>query len=194
MCGAKESTAPVTLKKPALSSITNTAKGITIKWKKVTNAADYQVYRKTGSGKWSKVKTVKGLSWTDTKTKNGTKYQYRIYAHKGSVKSTASAAKTIYRLVTKNLTSAKNLKGKKLSLKWAKNTKASGYQIQYATNSKFSKAKSKLVTGGKKSSITLTKLKKGKNYWVRIRSYKKVSSKTKCYSAWSKVKKVKIKK
>ncbi len=194
LCGAKESTAPVTLKKPALSSITNTAKGITIKWKKVTNAADYQVYRKTGSGKWSKVKTVKGLSWTDTKTKNGTKYQYRIYAHKGSVKSTASAAKTIYRLVTKNLTSAKNLKGKKLSLKWAKNTKASGYQIQYATNSKFSKAKSKLVTGGKKSSITLTKLKKGKNYWVRIRSYKKVSSKTKCYSAWSKVKKVKIKK
>ena len=194
LCGAKEPSAPITLKKPALSSVTNVTKGITIKWKKVANAANYQVYRKAGSGKWSKVKTVTGLSWTDTKAKNGTKYQYRIYACKGSVKSPVSATKTTYRLVTKNLTSAKNLKGKKLSLKWAKNTKASGYQIQYATNSKFSKAKSKLVSGGKKSSITLTKLKKGKNYWVRIRSYKKVTSKTKCYSAWSKVKKVKIKK
>ena len=95
---------------------------------------------------------------------------------------------------TTKLKSAKNVKGKKLVVKWAKNTAGNGYQIQYSTSKKFAKGnKTKTISKNKTTSYTIKKLKKKKTYYVRIRTYKKVSGKT-YYSGWSSVKKVKIKK
>ena len=92
------------------------------------------------------------------------------------------------------LKSAKNAKGKKLVVKWKKNTAGNGYQIQYSTSKKFAKGnKTKTIRKNKTTSYTIKKLKKKKTYYVRIRTYKKVSEKT-YYSEWSSVKKVKIKK
>lgn len=92
------------------------------------------------------------------------------------------------------LKSAKNAKGKKLVVKWKKNTAGNGYQIQYSTSKKFAKGnKTKTISKNKTTSYTIKKLKKKKTYYVRIRTYKKVSGKT-YYSGWSSVKKVKIKK
>ena len=92
------------------------------------------------------------------------------------------------------LKSAKNAKGKKLVVKWKKNTAGNGYQIQYSTSKKFAKGnKTKTISKNKTTSYTIKKLKKKKTYYVRIRTYKKVSEKT-YYSEWSSVKKVKIKK
>ena len=92
------------------------------------------------------------------------------------------------------LKSAKNAKGKKLVVKWKKNTAGNGYQIQYSTSKKFAKGnKTKTISKSKTTSYTIKKLKKKKTYYVRIRTYKKVSEKT-YYSEWSSVKKVKIKK
>ena len=77
------------------------------------------------------------------------------------------------------------VKGKKLAVKWAKDKMASGYQVQVSTDKKFKKGvKSKNLP---KTSCTFTKLKTGKKYYVRIRSYKK-SGKETLYSAWSKAK------
>ncbi|MCC8107038.1 MAG: hypothetical protein LIO99_13740 [Clostridiales bacterium] len=53
--------------------------------------------------------------------------------------------------------------------------------------------KTKKVSGASKTSVKLSGLKKGKTYYVRIRTYKKVNGKT-YYSAWSSKKTVKIKK
>lgn len=212
-CGAKNSQGPegpqtpenpgaqnpsVSLQKPVVSKLENAGKGVKINWKKVSDASGYYVERKTGNGKWQSVKTiskVSATSWTDTKaSKNGQKYQYRVYAYRGSVKSAASSAKTIYRLTAKNITGLKNVNGKKIQLKWSKNTKAGGYEIQYALNSKFSKAKKMNVSGGAKSSkIISSGLQKGRKYYIRIRNYKK-SGKTKYYSCWSKVKSIKVSK
>lgn len=90
------------------------------------------------------------------------------------------------------LSSVKNLKGKKMQIKWKKNTAGHGYQIQYSTSSKFAKGnKTKTISKNKTTSYTATKLTKKKTYYVRIRTYKKVSGKT-YYSGWSSVKKVKI--
>ena len=90
--------------------------------------------------------------------------------------------------------SAKNAKGKKIVVKWKKNTAGNGYQIQYSTSKKFAKGnKTKTISKNKTTSYTIKKLKKKKTYYVRIRTYKKVSGKT-YYSEWSSVKKVKIKK
>lgn len=92
------------------------------------------------------------------------------------------------------LKSAKNAKGKKLVVKWKKNTAGNGYQIQYSTSKKFAKGnKTETISKNKTTSYTIKKLKKKKTYYVRIRTYKKVSEKT-YYSEWSSVKKVKIKK
>ncbi len=76
-------------------------------------------------------------------------------------------------------------KGKKLAVKWAKDKMASGYQVQVSTAKNFKQnLKTKKVT---KTSYTFTKLKTGKRYYVRIRSYKKTNKET-LYGAWSKVK------
>lgn len=88
----------------------------------------------------------------------------------------------------------KNSAGKRILVTWKKNAKASGYEIQYSTNRRFvgsvKIAKIKKASTTKK---TLSKLKKGKAYYVRIRVYKIVSG-AKYYSKWSGRKRVKVKK
>ena len=88
------------------------------------------------------------------------------------------------------LKSVKNNKKKAVTVKWSKNSKASGFELQYSLKKNFKTKKQINVTGTKKK---ISKLKKGKVYYIRIRSYKFTDSK-KEYSAWSQVKKVKIKK
>ena len=87
--------------------------------------------------------------------------------------------------------SAKNIKGKKLKATWKKVSGAKGYEVQYSLDKKFKKAKTKTKTT-KKTTITFTKLKKSKIYYVRVRAYKTNAKGKKVYGAWSKVKKVKI--
>lgn len=179
---------------PVISGVVNSRKGVSIRWNKADNATNYQVYRKKGKGKWRLATTTSAVSFTDAKANsNGAIYQYRIYALAGSLRSQVSDIKTIYRLTVPKMKSVKNVKGRKLSLKWVKNAKAKGYVVQYSTTKNFSKEKTitKIVRSSKKTSKTFSKLKKGKKYNVRIRSCKG-SGKSKSYSVWSKVKTVKI--
>ncbi|MCD7837940.1 MAG: fibronectin type III domain-containing protein, partial [Clostridiales bacterium] len=179
-----------------ITSLVNRANGIKVTWNAVDNATSYQIYRKIGSGSWKKVKTTSATSWTDTAaTKNGTKYQYKVYAVNSAGKSSASATKTIYRLTAKHFTRAKNVSGKKISLKWTRNTKATGYVIEYSTSKSFTSSTTKTVKvkGNKNVTTTLKNLKKGKTYYIRMRAYKTSGSVT-SYAGWSKVKTVKVKK
>lgn len=93
------------------------------------------------------------------------------------------------------IVSAKSAASGKITVKWKKNTKVSGYEIQYSTSKKFAKAgtKSRKVKKASKTSETISKLKNGKIYYVKVRTYKKAAGKT-YYSSWSGKKKVKIKK
>lgn len=78
------------LASPTLSSAKASAKGITVKWKKVSGAAGYYVYRKTAGGKWKKVATIKGgatVSYVDAKGKKGTTYYYTVRAYSGKTLS-----------------------------------------------------------------------------------------------------------
>ena len=188
-------TVNINFKAPKVSA-TNTSKGITVKWSnKTTGATGYYVYRRTAGKKWTRIATVKGSasSYTDKKAKNGTLYAYTVRAYHG--KSLSSYNKTgakIYRLSTTKISSISNKKTRKLYLKWKRNSKVTGYQIQYATNKSFTGAKTKTVKGNKKLTVTLTKMKKNKRYYVRVRSY--INKKgVKSYSGWSTVKNVKIK-
>lgn len=84
---------------------------------------------------------------------------------------------------------------KKLMVSWKKDNRATGYQIQYSTHKKFQKGV-KLISVNKKKMVskTISRLAKGKKYYVRIRAYKsvKVNGKyQKLYGKWSAAKKSK---
>lgn len=84
-----------------------------------------------------------------------------------------------------SLSSVSKKSGNKMVVKWKKNTKVSGYEIQYSTSNKFATSKTKTIHIGKPSvtSKTITKIPKGKTYYVRMRGYRTISGK-KYYSSW----------
>ncbi|MCR5544322.1 MAG: glycoside hydrolase family 9 protein [Eubacterium sp.] len=92
-----------------------------------------------------------------------------------------------------SIVKAKNVKKRSVSLSWKQPKGATGYQIQYATNKKFKNKKTININKGTTVKKKLTRLKKGKKYFIRIRAVK-TSQGAKQYSAWSVVKKVKVKK
>lgn len=74
-----------------------------------------------------------------------------------------------------------------------KDTRGTGYELQYSTDKKFAKKKTTTVDikNNKTTSYKISKLTKGKKYYVRVRTYKavKVNGKTKkLYGKWSAVK------
>lgn len=83
------------------------------------------------------------------------------------------------------------VKWKMQSLKMTAAT-ITGYQIRYSTSSKMTNASIKTVKGYKHTSNKITQLSDNQNYYVQVRTYKKVSGKD-YYSSWSKAKKVKTK-
>ncbi len=94
--------------------------------------------------------------------------------------------------VLKKLTAGK----KNIIIKWKKQKKeTTGYEIQYSTGKKFTKktTSAKTVKKASVTKLTINKLKAGKDYYVRIRTYKTVKGQ-KYYSGWSKAKKVTTKK
>ena len=120
---------------------------------------------------------------------------------KKKITSISSSAKSDYILYAKwtkvkvakaSLTFAKNSKSKQILLKYKKVSGAKGYEISYSTDKKFKKAVTKKNTA--KTSYTISKLKKGKIYYVRIRAYKMDSTGKKVYGKHSSMKKVKVSK
>lgn len=91
------------------------------------------------------------------------------------------------------LLSVKSRSSKTIKVTWAKRENVLGYEVQCDTSTKFKKRRSAIIKKGNVDSTTISNLKKGKKYYVRIRTYKKVSGKT-YYSSWSKLKSTIVKK
>ncbi|WP_022762405.1 fibronectin type III domain-containing protein [Butyrivibrio sp. AD3002] len=96
----------------------------------------------------------------------------------------------------KNAKLSKPKAGKKsITIKWKKQTAKGikGYEIQYSTDKDFkTNVKKVTITKVKTETKTIKKLKSGKKYYVRIRTFKKISGE-KVYSDWSTPKSVKVK-
>lgn len=115
-----------------------------------------------------------------------------------------AAETTTYKAATKKITVVvkpkiqviKGIKSQKKSsiyVKYVKDIKASGYEIQTALDSKFKKSvNTYTIKKNSKYSVTLTKKRTGKIYYVRVRSYKIVGSQ-KIYGGYSGIKKIKVK-
>ncbi len=185
----------LTLGKPsgvkATSSSTSSAK---ISWKKVTGAESYNVLYRTGSGKWTTVKTTK-TSVTVKKLKAGTTYKFKVVAVAGGNKSAESSqvsATTKPAAVTLSRVNSK--KKKEVIVEWKKVSGVTGYEVLCSTSKKFAKKSTKTVTIKKQKTVKtiIKKLKSKKKYYVKVRAYKTVN-KVKVYGAYSKVKNIKCK-
>lgn len=170
-------------KKPTVSSVSAGAAAFTVKWKKVSGVTGYQVQYSTSSkftSKTSKIATAK-KDKTTAKTVSGlrskTKYYVRVRTYKTSGKkkkySSWSSAKSVTTKVAK--VNFKSVSAERLgfTVKWSKAPSVSGYRVQYSTSSKFDKKVTKAlkVTNGNATSASITGLKGGKKYYVRVQAY-----------------------
>lgn len=118
------------LSAPSISSISNTAKGVSLKWKSINGAQAYYVYRKEGSAKkWTKLAEITSTSYTDKNVKNNKTYTYMIKAVSGkTVSGYNSDGWKIKRLNAPKLVSAKSSKSG-ITVKWEAVSGASGYIV-----------------------------------------------------------------
>lgn len=178
---------------PTSISAVSISKGMKVSWKRVAGAHGYYVFRngvvikKVQSGKTTSIKDLKA-------NRNGAKYVYKVKAYnKISGQSANYKVVTAYRLNRTSFTSLASRRSNRISAKWRKNPKCTGYQINCSTSSNFKQNK-KLVSVKGRATLgkTITGLKRGKTYYVRVRAFKRVKGKN-YYSAWSTVKKVRVK-
>ena len=126
---------------------------------------------------------------------NGKGIAYKNQAKIRNLTAVADKNITLYAQWTKvsvernELTTLKNTADRNLVVKYSKVNKCRGYEIQYALNASFTGKRWAQTT---KQSYTLTRLTKGKNYYVRVRGYKLDSMGEKVYGSWSVIKKIKI--
>lgn len=129
--------------------------------------------------------TVKGYGQTKITITSAAKGKYP--KAKKTITLTVKPVKT-------RIASVKSTKSKNMVMKWKKDTKATGYVIQYSTDKKFKKGvKTVTITKNKTTSRTIGKLKGGKNYYVRVCTYKKSNGKQ-IKGSYSAVKSIKVKK
>jgi hypothetical protein len=155
-------------------------KTLTVKWKAVKNATDYEInYRKAGASKWtSKTTSAKNSYVIKSLAANGLyEFRLRTISVKGKQKSLSSWSSTtrryIYQAKISKLTSGKGT----LTPTWSKDKNATSYEIQLSTDSNFKKDVKKITAKKSETKKTIKSLKKGKKYYVRIRSIKKYNDK-----------------
>ena len=181
-----------------LSKVENTSAGIKFTWKKASRAKGYQIYRKTGDGAWTKIATVKGASktsYTDKKAADGSLYTYTVRGYNGkSLSAMYKTGKKVIRIVAPKLESVTSQNSGNATVRWSGKSMIDKVQIQFARKSSFAKATTYTLNMGVYGSLNFTTfLTPGASYWFKVRtSYE--SGSVRSYSAWSNVKKVKIKK
>lgn len=88
-----------------LTASVSKKKKVILRWKKKSNVNGYQIYKKTGSGKFKLAKTIKKAGttkWTDTSVKIGKTYRYKIRAYKiVKKKKTYSKFSTVKKVIVK---------------------------------------------------------------------------------------------
>ena len=160
----------------ASSTSTNSIK---LTWNKVKGATGYTLYQQK-NGKWTKVKSLTGTSYTVPKLKAGTTYKFAVKAYKkiGNSLITSPSFPTVSTSTNPATVNFKLTAGsKKATVKWSKVTGATGYKVYYKT-SKNGSWKCLKTANNKTTSYTKTGLKKGKTYYFTVKAYRTVGGKT----------------
>lgn len=190
ICGYQ--TAPVTIPKKSAPTVTVKDSTITVSNKSQTTKLDVKADKDAKLTYKSDNKSVKV-------DKNGKVTIAKNFVGKATITVTATSggAKTTQKVtITVNpkgttFRAVYNGKGRKLKAYWNRNSQVDGYQLQYGTSKNFTGCKTVTLKSNQYTGSVRTGLKKNATYYVRIRTYKRVSGKT-YYSNWSKVKSFKV--
>lgn len=153
----------------------------------------YKIYRRNGSSgayRWiATVRSSEGSVYTDTHCTPGQEYSYKIraytnisssYQHNSAESDSVSGVTQLKSAGFTSVTAASD----RVSLKWTSVSGASGYEIYRGTSKNGTYYRVKTVTPGSRHSYTDSGLKKGKNYYYKIRVYRKVNG-VNVYSGYS---------
>lgn len=159
------------LSAPKLVSASNTKSGVVIKWKKVSGAKGYYIYRKVPGGSWKNIKKIttgSTVKYTDKTMSAGKKYVYTVKAYAGSTKSGYDkTGLTIRRLRTPNIVSAKST-SKGIRVSWKKVKSSVTYEVfrkkKGGSYSKIAEVKAKNL------SYTDASAKKGTTYFYTVKA------------------------
>lgn len=184
-----------------VKSTTTIAKIKSIALNKTSFTENGKVQKATVVAKDSANKTIAAsnytVSYSNSNSKNPGTYTATV---KFNGKNYTGTKKLTYKINAKApaKTTVKLSSAKKTSLKasWSKVANATSYEVQYGTSKSFKGAKTVKVSS-KSSSKVLTKLKKNKKYYVRVRAVRtvKVDNKnTTLRASWSSAKNLKTKK
>lgn len=169
------------LAQPKLSSAANAAAGVTVKWGAVGGAEKYRVYRKTGTGSWTKLADTTALSYTDKTAASGKAYSYTVKVVNASGNSTYDkTGKTVTYMATPKVSKI-SATTSGISLTWSKSAGASKYYVYRKAGSATSWTKIATVTG---TSYTDKNVKNNTKYVYTIKA---VGSATSAYvtSGWT---------
>lgn len=184
-----------------VKSTTTIAKIKSIALNKTSFTENGKVQKATVVAKDSANKTIAASNYTVSYSNSNSKKPGTYTATvKFNGKNYTGTKKLTYKINAKApaKTTVKLSKAKKTSLKasWSKVANATSYEVQYGTSKSFKGAKTVKVSS-KSSSKVLTKLKKNKKYYVRVRAVRtvKVDNKnTTLRASWSSAKNLKTKK
>ena len=184
-----------------VKSTTTIAKIKSIALNKTSFTENGKVQKATVVAKDSANKTIAASNYTVSYSNSNSKKPGTYTATvKFNGKNYTGTKKLTYKINAKAPaeTTVKLSKAKKTSLKasWSKVANATSYEVQYGTSKSFKGAKTVKVSS-KSSSKVLTKLKKNKKYYVRVRAVRtvKVDNKnTTLRASWSSAKNLKTKK
>lgn len=158
--------------KPTLVSATNGTSGITVKWKALSGAKGYYIYRKVSGGRWSRIGSVSSgstTSYTDKKASSGKTYIYTVRGYSGSTLTSYNSS---------------GVKAKRVTYSKYKTTAKVNYRTgagtKYKKKGTFKKGTTIQIENGyskKANGIKWYRFKKGsKTYYISSKYVKKVSS------------------
>lgn len=177
----------------------NVASGIKVTWEKVEGATKYYIYRKDASSSnryYDELGWTSMLRMTDQQVQynSGKKYIYKVVANtRGVGTSPKSRTATMYRLMPIGIKSLSNPAAGKMTVTYDKANGSSGYVVRYGLKNDMSDAKVITVSGSNTTSRTFSNMKKGKTYYVQVRTYK-IENSVRYYSGYCTTKTITIKK
>ena len=149
----------------------NNVMGVKITWTKSKGANKYDIYRKVGNGKLSKIKTTGNVSYfIDENLYDVKTCYYRVVARRNNSTSAVSVTRKITYVEPTDISAMALTKG--MYIDWSKNDGCDGYKLYRSTNGKYGNYTLISKLSKNKSSYTDTKVEMNKTYYYKIVTYK----------------------
>ena len=176
-------------------SVKRSGKKVIFDWKKQNDVDVHQVYVSTDGSAYKLSTTVYDSPETYSET-FGYGNTLRFKVRSGITKKDGSIVWSDYSKVTTvkmapkttKISGISNKKKNKLTISWKKSSDAKGYEIWRKTGKNGKYKRIKTITKNSTVKYTNSKLRKGKTYYYRVRSYAIGNKGQKVYSSWSGVK------